>query len=266
MLQVMNNDFWRKQTREAPLYPDIEWNRPEQKTRAGKLAIIGGNKLGFVAVAGAYEEAVAAGIGQVRVILPDGLKAAIPTTILDTVFVPSNTSGGMSREALPEVMAGLAWSNHTLLIGDAGRNSETAMIYESLLATDTPLTITRDAVDLLRSAALQMINRPSTTLVVSFAQVQKLFQAVYYPKMLGFSMQLSLLVETLHKFTITYPCTIATYHQNQLIIAKSGDVITQEFEDPMMIWRGSVATNAACYQLWSPTKPLEAIATSIASL
>lgn len=260
-----DQSFWRKQTTDRPLFPDIEWNRPEQRTRAGKLCIIGGNKLGFVSVATAYKEATEIGAGQIRAILPDSLKGAIPVTILDAVLVPSNPSGGMSREATDDVAAGLAWSNHTLLIGDAGRNSETAMIFESLLAGDTPLTITRDAVDLLRNVSHKMVERERTTLVLSFAQLQKLFQAVYYPKILSFSMQLNLLVEAVHKFTTTYPIALVTYHQNHLIIAYNGEIVTQEFDDPMLIWRGSVATRAACYQLWTPDRPLEAIVASVAS-
>ncbi|MGB3009400.1 MAG: hypothetical protein WBB33_03530 [Candidatus Saccharimonadales bacterium] len=259
---LMNAKYWQKQTPDSPLFPEIEWNRPEQKTRAGKLVILGGNKLGFVSVASSYADAEKCGVGEIRVLLPDALKHSLPVTILDTIYVASNPSGGMAREARNDVLAGLQWAEHGLLIGDTGRNSETAMIYESLLDTQTPLTVTRDAVDLLRQAAPKMVDRPYTTLVVSFAQLQKLFQSVYYPKMLSFSMQLSLLVETLHKFTITYPCTIVTYHQNQLIVSHSGQVVTQELEDPMLIWRGTVATRAACYQIWTPSKPLEAVASS----
>lgn len=261
----MEYPYWRQQTPGTPLFAEIEWNKPEQKTRAGKLAIIGGNKLGFVSVATAYMEASHIGAGQVRVVVPDALKKVIPATVLDTVYVPTNPSGGMSKDGLGLLEASFAWADHALLIGDAGRNSETAIMYESLLKMPTPLTITRDAVDLLRSAAMQLVDREQTTLVVSFAQLQKLFQAVYYPKILSFSMQLTTLVETLHKFTITYPSTIVTFHQNQLLIAHSGEVITQEFDEPMMIWRGSTATSAACYQMWTPKKPLESIATSIAA-
>ena len=59
-----------KTTTGTALFPDIEWNRSEQRRQAGKLAIIGGNKLGFVAVATAYQEATELGVGQVRAILP----------------------------------------------------------------------------------------------------------------------------------------------------------------------------------------------------
>lgn len=261
----MDHTFWKKQTVSKPLFPDIEWNKPEQKSHAGKLAIVGGNKLGFIAVGEAYTVAKDLGAGQVRAIMPDALKRAIPTSITDTLFVPSNTSGGFSREALPELMAACNWADVCLLVGDNGRNSETAMAFESLLSSQTGhIVITRDAVDLIRPTSQSAVSRPDTTLVLSFAQLQKLFQAVYYPKILSFSMQLMQLVETLHKFTLTYPVTIVTFHQSQLIIAHDGEVVTQEFDEPMAIWRGITATRAATYLLWTPKNPLEAIAASIA--
>lgn len=262
----MDHPYWLKQTLDKPLFPDIEWSRPEQKSRAGKLAIIGGNKLGFVAVGEAYNTATALGAGQVRAILPEALKKTIPAVITGTLFVPSNQSGGFSREALPELNAACAWADVCLLVGDAGRNSETAIALETMLGSFTGhLVITRDAVDLLRPAAQKMIDRPKTTLVVSFAQLQKLFQSVYYPKILSFSMQLMQLVESLHKFTTTYPVTIVTFHQSHIIVAHDGQVSTSPFDEPMMIWRGTTATRAACYLLWTPEKPFETITTSIIS-
>ena len=259
------HSYWLKQSSTKPLFPDIEWNKPEQRSHAGKLAIIGGNKLGFVAIRDAYEVATELGAGQIRAILPDVLKRTIPPSVSDAIFVPSNPSGGFSREALPEFQAACAWADLCLLIGDAGRNSETAMSFEALLESDSRVVITRDAVDLLMPAMGRFVDREHTTFVVSFAQLQKIFQSVYYPKILSFSMQLLQLVETLHKFTITYPVTIVTFHQNQLILAHNGQVITQEFDQPMAIWRGITATKAATYLLWNPTKPLEAIAASFSA-
>lgn len=260
----MEHDYWLRQTLDAPLFPDIEWSRPEQKTRAGKLAIIGGNKLGFVAVGESYNTASQLGAGQIRAIMPAALKKSIPAVITGALFVPSNPSGGFSREALPELNAACAWADVCLLIGDSGRNSETAIAFESLLGSYTGhLVITRDAVDLLRPAAQKMIDRPQTTLVLSFAQLQKLFQSVYYPKILSFSMQLMHLVESLHKFTTTYPVTLVTFHQSHIIVAHDGRVSTTPFDQPMMIWRGATATRAACFLLWTPNKPFETTTTSV---
>lgn len=259
----MKPSYWLTQSSTEPLWPEIEWNRPEQKTRAGKLLIIGGNLHGFRSVADAYQEATDLGAGTIRALVPDKLKPLLPPAAIDTVFVPSTKPGSMSREAADQVHTGLGWADHALLIGDAGRNSETAIVYESLLSSHTPLTITRDAVDMLRPVSATLLERPHTTLVLSFAQLQKLLQNAYYPRIINFSMSVMNLVETLHKVTITFPSTLVTFHQDHLLVAHGGRVVTTSFTDPMMIWRGSVATKAACYQLWSPSKPLEAIATSI---
>ena len=76
-------------------------------------------------------------------------------------------------------------------------------------------------------------------------------------------MQLTNLVEAVHKFTITYPVTIVVLHKDHLLIAHEGDVVSQVWDNPMMIWRGSVAAKAASYWLWSESKPLQAIVSSI---
>ncbi len=263
---MTQHTYWQRQEPLKPLFPDIEWNKPEQKSRAGKLVIIGGNSSGFVALAESYQLALETGAGEAKILLPDTLQKLIPASVPDTVFLPSNPSGGFSKEAHGEFIAASHWADASLLIGDMGRNSETAMLCEALLRETTqPIIITRDAVDLLKNASSQMLERERTTLVVSFAQLQKLFQAVYYPKVLTLSMQLSLLVENLHKFTMTYPCSIVTFHSETLIVAHEGKVVTMPWANTMALWRGSVATKAACYLLWTPTKPLEAIAASLVS-
>lgn len=256
--------YWQRQDPTKPLFPDIEWNKPEQKKLAGNLAIVGGNKLGFAAVGEAYMAALDAGIGNARVLLPDALKTSVPPVITDVIFAASNPSGSLARGARTEMDAMGQWANAVLMIGDAGRNSETAIVYEDFIrGYKGQLTITRDAIDLLANAPDLAVERDGTLLVVSFAQLQKIFSKVYYPKILTFSMQLQQLVETLHKFTITYPVTVMTFHQNHLVVASSGQITTTTWDNPMAIWRGGVATRAAAYWLWNPAKPLEAVTASL---
>ena len=262
----MDLSYWRKQTTTEPLFPDIEWSKPEQRSQAGKLGIIGGNKLGFAGVAEAYSVATSAGVGQVRVLLPDVLKKTIPRAITDTMFAPTNISGSLTKDADAEMATLGAWADGILLIGDAGRSSETAILYEKFLQDYTgQLVITRDAVDLVKNSSQTLVDRPKTLLIVSFAQLQKLFQAVYYPKVLTFSMQLTNLVEALHKFTISYPVSIAVLHRETFIVAHDGKVVTTPWDNPMMMWRGVTAAKAATYWIWSPSKPLEATSTAIVS-
>lgn len=261
-MELLN--YWKTQTPQKPLFPDIEWSKPEQRSQAGRLGIIGGNKLGFVGVGEAYTIALDAGAGEVRVLLPDILKKSIPATITDTLFGSTNPSGSLGREAMPELKALGEWSTALLMIGDAGRNSETAILYEEFVRDHQgQLAITRDAFDLLANTLDVVVERPDTLAVVSFAQLQKMFSRVYYPKILTFSMQLQQLVEALHKFTITYPITIMTFHQNQLIVAVNGQVTTTPWDHPMAIWRGAVATRATVYWMWNPKKPLEAATASL---
>ena len=256
--------YWKKQTPDSHLYPDIAWSKPEQRSLAGKLGIIGGNKLGFMSVAESYSTALTVGAGEVKALLPDVLRKTIPSVITDTVFAPTNPSGSLSKDALNDMLALGAWSSGILLIGDAGRNSETAIVYEQFLQKYSgPVTITRDAVDLIKSGNQDLVDRPYTTMILSFAQLQKLFQSVYYPKILTFSMQLTHLVEAVHKFTITYPITIAVLHKEMLIVANEGNVTTTPWDSPLLIWRGSVAAKASTYWLWNQSTPLEAITASL---
>jgi NAD(P)H-hydrate repair Nnr-like enzyme with NAD(P)H-hydrate dehydratase domain len=262
----MEHTYWQKQTADKPLFPDIEWSKPEQKTLSGRLGIIGGNKLGFAGVAEGYSVALEVGAGDVRVLLPDVLRKTIPNTITDTLFGATNPSGGLAKPAATEMNALGQWANEILMIGDAGRNSETAILYEDFLRDYTgPLTLTRDAIDLVKNSSSVIVERPDTLLVLSFAQLQKLFQSVYYPKILTFSMQLTSLVEAVHKFTITYPVGIAVLHKEYIVVAVGGEVTTTEWQNPMAIWRGSVATKAASYWLWNRQSLLAAVTASIAS-
>lgn len=76
-------------------------------------------------------------------------------------------------------------------------------------------------------------------------------------------MQLMQLVEAVHAFTITYPCSIVVLHRETLVVAYGGRVITTAWSNPMLIWRGNTAARAATYLMWTPNQPLEAIATSL---
>ena len=259
-----SHPYWHKQTIDKPLYPDIEWSKPEQRTHRGKLGIIGGNKLGFISVAESYTNALQTGAGEVRVLVPDVLRKSIPPTMTEVIFGATNPSGGLASDALVEMKAIGDWATGILLIGDSGQNSETAILYDNFIREYAgPLTITRDAIDLVKNNSALLVERPNTLLIASFAQLQKLFQSVYYPKVLTFSMQLTNLVEALHKFTITYPVSIAVLHKDSMVVATGGEVTSTPFNEPMSIWRGITATTAATYWLWSPSKTLESVTASL---
>ncbi len=254
--------FWQKQEPGQPLFSDVLWSKPERRDAAGKLAIVGGNSRGFAAVAASYKTALDIGVGECKVILPDALKKNF-TGNPSTIFAPTNPSGGLARDALNELNAATDWADLVLFIGDSGANSETAALLEAFLNKNqtTPVVLTRDAVDLIRSAAEVVLNRASTHLIVSFSQLQKLFREVYYPRVLTFSQGAGQIAETLHKFTITYPVGVTLWHSNFLFVAKNGQVISQKFDQPLRVWSGEIATREAVWQIWQKD-PLKATAAS----
>src|SRR3989344_7199327 len=115
---VIVEEYWLKQSTDQPLFPDLLWSRPENKAQAGKLLIVGGNLHGFTAPAGAYSAAEKAGIGVVRVILPDKLQKTVGKMIPEADFVTSTPVGSFGRQALAQMIEDARWANGVLLAGD----------------------------------------------------------------------------------------------------------------------------------------------------
>lgn len=270
----MDMKFWQKQGKEA-LFPDILWNKPEQRTQAGNLGIIGGNKLGFYAVNRAVESANQIGIGQIRALMPDALSKSLPIKRgCELFFAPSTEIGSFSQDALPEARALADWSDFLLLIGDLSKNSQTAIFVEKLLAEQDqkPTILTRDGLEVALPSAGNWLHNPNLTIFTPMAGLIKLFHQVYYPKVLTFSMPILSLIENLHKFTLTYPVSIITIHQQanqepQFIVAHQGRVITMSLSNARQTvlspWLGDLAAHLSAFLIWNPGKPLEAIATGL---
>ena len=264
----MMNDYsyWKKQG-STPLSAGIDTERPEQKQFAGRLLIVGGHSGAFFSVAQIAEKAISFGIGTVRTIMPDILKSKIPAAP-ETIFAPSAASGSFGKTALPHLLAAADQADYILIIGDLGKNAETAtVITEFLKMTALPTLITRDAIDLVMTDAPTWITKPNLTILATLPQVQKLFRSVYYPKVVTLSMPMNQLVETLHKFTLSYPPAIVTHHQNQIVLASQGDITTTMLSDtsysPITLWSGALAARIAQLQIWNPTNRTAATATAL---
>lgn len=259
-------DYWQQQTPKQPLFPDILWSKPEQRAQAGKLGLVGGHKLSFLAVANAHQTAQQIGVGEVKILLPDALKKTLGT-IDGAIFGQSNPSGGLSSQSLVDLTALSHETDGLLFIGDSGKNAETQSLYEAFLrqADDQkPIIITRDAIDLVVNVVNEIITKPNLTIIASFSQLQKIFRSVYYPIVLVHSMQTSKLVEAIHKFTLTNPLTIVVFHNDQLLVARDGQVASTGFDQPTEIWQGKLPTQIASWITWNPKQPLEAAITALA--
>ena len=266
--------YWQKQTAKEPRYPDVRWNLPERAT--GSLSIVGGSSHGFQAVVRAGEFASAnLPLAHVQLVLPSSLEkilanAGATGSATDSklapqlLFVPATPAGTLAKSStLTQQNA-----DAVLLIGDLSKNAETAEAVSALCrAYAGPLVVARDSLDLLTTNASSLVMRPHTTLVASLAQLQKLFRALYYPKMLLLTAPLMSVVEALHKFTLSYPVTLLTLHEGQILTVAGGEVVSTPLGDtdysPLGLWNGELATRVAAYQIFCPEQELAATTAAI---
>ena len=258
-----NISYWRKQNSDNPLFPDLIWSRPEQKSMAGKLLIVGGNKSNFRPPSEAYEHAIKTGIGIVHVLLPDALKNTLGKLLPEAYFAPSTPSGSFSRKALAELLVSAQWADGVLLAGGLGRNSETTILIEGFARKyDGQLTFVGDAVDTLIGAPESLLPRKNTTLILSFEQLQKCITALHSKKPLTSSMNLFRFIKILRDLSM-----------NQLLADTV--LIVEQFEQIHCVLKGQVistqvitssietATKAAVWWLQNPSKSLESISSSL---
>jgi ADP-dependent NAD(P)H-hydrate dehydratase / NAD(P)H-hydrate epimerase len=257
-------DYWLKQTIDKPLFPDILWSRPENKVSAGKLLIIGGNAHGFSAVGEAYQTAVKAGAGHIRVLLPEVLRKTVGNFLENCEFAASNINGGFARQALGEVLNNTAWADAVLLAGEFGRNSETAIMLEQFVQKYSGiLIVTCDTVDYFFSNPALIINRTNTCVVGSTAQLQKLAISAHSKVAIGVDMDLVNLVENLHIFSRQYNAHFITNHLGTTVVVSNGQVSTSKTGDGEEVWRLTTAAKASVFWLQNPSKVFEALTTAL---
>ncbi len=241
---------------------DLLWSKPENKQQAGKLLIIGGNTHEFAAPGEAYTEAVKAGVGTAKVLLPSSLQKTLGSVLENGEFAPSNKSGSFSKQAISEWLSFGSWADGVLIAGDLGRNSETAVVLESFVEKYPGLlTITKDAVDYFSHQPLKLLNRPDTAIVLSLAQLQKLCSGAKWLTAITYSMTLQQLVEVLHDLSQAYSCSIITEHNGVIFVAVNGKVSTTKVEENDT-WRVQTAANVSVWWLQNPSKPFEALTTA----
>ncbi len=233
---------------------DLGWNIPERAQ--GSVNIIGGNANSFrteikVAefLANHYK------IKEVNVILPDALKGKLPD-LPNIQFLPSTESGSFDESQ--ELINVFGTAEFNLILGDLSKNSMTARALASAYkSSEKSLLITRDAVDLLtETGAEKTLMNENLVLFASVAQLQKLLRAIYYPKMLLLSQSLVQVAEVLHKFTLSYPISVVTLHNEQILIASSGTVrampLSKTGYAPLDFWNGELAAKITALNLFNP--------------
>lgn len=255
----LNLEYWKQQTADKPLYPDLLWARPENRALAGKLLIIGGSGYNFKAAADAYGDALLAGIGTARVLLPDSLRKTVSSVFPETEFASSTPSGSFARTALAEALSLADWADGVLLAGDLGKNSETAIFLENFISKyDGLLTIAGDAADYCITESAACVDRERTVLALNFKQLQQLISALKHPTPVTSTMGLMPLVELMHDITAEHRAAVVTNYEDTIFVAYEGSVTTT-FVSSDIIPSAELAT----WQIQNSNKILEGLTTSL---
>jgi NAD(P)H-hydrate repair Nnr-like enzyme with NAD(P)H-hydrate dehydratase domain len=258
---MTTESYWLRQDKE-PLFPDLLWSKPENKQQAGKLLIIGGNIHGIQAPAQAYSAAQSAGIGVARVLLPSSVSKSIGNTFEGIIYSMSNKSGGFSAQSLSDWLDNGQWADCVVLAGDTARNSETAMVTEKFIEKYSgQLCITQDCLDQFINSPLKLFNRPKTTLVASFGQLQKMWSQLDMQEVLLQRNGIPKNIKIIHDLTARYPANIVIKQNDQIIVAVGGKVSTTTNRED--VWRVVTAAKIAVWWLQNPNKVFEALTTAL---
>lgn len=258
----MDNTYWSRQT-DGPLFEDILWSRPENKRLAKKMVIVGGHTGSFMHLATSYQQVLDAGIGSCRVVLPDRLQRVVGKSIEDVVFLPSDSSGGISKDASVMMHEYSEWGNGVYFPGDLGHGSEATRFVEKFVGgTTLPLVLSGDSLDVFYDNPTDVFNKENTVLVLSMRQLQKMAPHLEIETPIVHTMDLVRLVEVLHEITKERESMLVTHHDGNTIVAMYGEVSTTPVE-ANDDWQLATASRAAVFFLQHPEKPFQSVTASL---
>ena len=253
------DDYWFKQTIEKPLFSDLIWSKPENKTHAGKLLIIGGSTNGFAHTVGCFTESIKAGAGIVKVLIPESTKKLIGHASEDIIYGSSTKSGGFSQGALADFIETSEWADSVLLSGELGNNSETTILFEKYLVKyNESLIIAGDAFDFSSSFWPALLKNHSVTFVLDGTRLQKLSMTAGLTKPITSSMSLVNLIEVLHEMTELNMANLVIEYADFIIIASQGYVSTTKIENKNNT-QIKLAANSAVWYMQNKNKVFEAL-------
>lgn len=260
----MGSTNLQQQTIGNPLFPNVLWSRPEHRSSAGKLAIIGGSSSGFSSVSETFAAAKQSGAGTIRVILPSVLKRTLDKIWTDSEFAPSNRGGSFAASALSEWLNLSLWSDSVIISGDLGKSSETAIVFEHFLNEyPGPLALAKDSLASAISLPSQLLERHGLTLILERPVLGHLLREIRYPMSAPSNQTIYQFAELLHSLSQSYPWAIVTEHEQFFFVAFEGDVSTTPKANLNLL---SAGTAAAVWRMQQPSKTFAALTSGIYDL
>jgi NAD(P)H-hydrate repair Nnr-like enzyme with NAD(P)H-hydrate dehydratase domain len=241
----MSNVNFQRQT-DQPLYPKILWNRPVSRRSSGRLLMVGGHKSSFSDIQAIYQLALAAGIGECHVIVPDGLSrllAGAPSTS----FVPASPSGSLGKGALGEILARAADYDALLLGPNLSNNSESAILAESILDRyQGPVILCHEALPLAKHRPELITRRHNGLIIATMPEVFTLAANLNVPIKIKDSGVVSK-VEIMHQVASASQNNYLLLGKDLLVAAESQLSVTSAVSAMDFFLNASIAVSAVWF-------------------
>lgn len=246
-----------KQT-DKPLFPDVFWNRPTMRRRAGRLLLIGGHRGEFSLLQAIYQSAEAAGIGECQAVMPDSLRRTIGEAGFCR-FVPASASGSLGKAALGELLHLASDADAVVAGANLTNNAETAVVIESLITKlEQPIVITEEAIQILQFHPELITGNPKALVVTT---MRGLFAVAGYHHMpIAIKPHGGVVgkIEILQQLAAISRCSYMVF-DSEILVQAGGATSLTPLEQPLSELPGAVIGVAATFWIQQLTQPYEAL-------
>jgi NAD(P)H-hydrate repair Nnr-like enzyme with NAD(P)H-hydrate dehydratase domain len=165
----------------TPIFPKVLLNRPISRSVAGRMLLIGGHSGDFSLPTNIYQVAMASGLGECTVALPDSLLKLLGG-MSSTIFVASSQSGSIGPGARGEILSLSEDADAVAIGGNLSNNSETSILVEHLLDDIIrPVIVFDDAISIIEHNSSLITGRHSTLVIATMPEMFKLAKALHVP-------------------------------------------------------------------------------------
>ncbi len=261
------NTVWEIQNSDKALFPDVLWDKPENKIHANSALIIGGSSTNFHLVSDAYAYAQKINFAQLKFYLPKSLEKLTRSLLINTEYGDINKSGSFAMTNLANLISLSAQYDSTILIGNLGESSETNLLFEKLSnqIINKNLILCNDSLQFLNNQQLTT-NPEKFTLIVELNQLQKIIRLLNFSQNIKSSDDLTIIADIVSKLAKKYLLKIVLrMNQHVLVFADDKCSLTKknQIDDK---WSSKISVEIASWMNFNTVKKYERLTTAAFSI
>lgn len=243
---------------DQPLFPDIFWNRPTMRRRAGRLLLIGGHRGEFSLLQAIYQSAEAAGVGECIAVMPDSLRRTVGEAGFGR-FVPASASGSIGRAAVGELLQLGADVDALILGANLTNNAETAVAIESLITKlEQPVVITEETIQILKFHPELITGNPKALVVATMPGLFALAGHHHLPIAIKPHGGVVGKIEIVQQLAAISRCSYLVF-DSEIIVQAEGQTSLTALSQPLSALSGAVIGVAATFWIQQLTQSYAAL-------